>query len=399
MPSTQAPVEVEQVEHVEQLVKISQPELIVRSEPSTGRTTQPYDTDAAQAAAADWSDIVRYFPSEEAQSHQVMAMVREAFGLTRSGALYAGEQKFREALAFVAQTRDAAYARANHAAALAAAFNALDEANDFLKVASASQVSGDSVVAIAATHSTPVLTEIDVSALLPHEAIALYHRYAERKLATAVGGDAAASMSLYGLGRIYAQRAEHDSEDASASRRSVSMYQAAVMTRGDNPLAANELGVALARGGRHSLAHPHLLRAVQLAPTANHHHNLAVIERQLGRAAIANQLDTTATQLAASEMADGQLSQRRGIAWVAPDDFNRSSEAGPQIAPAPPAPPAQIDVATNTPGPTSPTTKSAMSRFFDNFRGSDTSTKPEPIRAVNGPARPPGSPSSAPPRR
>ncbi len=371
-----------------------------QSQPERGRQAQPYDLDAALAAAADWDDIVRYYPSEEAQSGQVAAMVREAFGLTRSGALFAGEQKFRDALSFVAQTRDAAYASADHAMSLTAAFNALDEANDFLKVASASQVSGSSVAAIAGAHTTPVLTEIDIEKLLPHEAIALYHRYGERKLALAVGGDSAASMALYGLGRIYAQRAELDANDASAARRSVSMYQAAVMTRSDNPLAANELGVSLARGGRYALAQPYLLHAVQLAPTANHHHNLAVVERQLGNQHVANQLDATATQLAAREMAGGQLSQRRGIAWVSPEDFNRSSEAGPQLAPQPkPATLVPAYVAANTTQPTAPqsasTSKSAITRFFGNFRSDETSLEQQPSRPPNTLVRPPGSTSPA----
>jgi tetratricopeptide (TPR) repeat protein len=346
-----------------------------------------YDDVAIAAAAANWADILKYYPDSNAQAAQSAAMVRSGFDLARSGALYAAEQKFVAALRHVAQARDATTATSRHAEALAAGQTALSEAAEFEPTAAASRVHGVQVVSIAEAHQTPVLTEVDITKLTAHEAIALYHRYAERKFATAVAGDPAGSMALYGLGKVYAERAAREGDPAALQRTSLSMYEAAAIVRPDNPLAANELGVSLARSGRYAHAHSHLVRAVQLAPVASHHHNLAVVEQRLGRNEVARQLQATADQLARRELASGQVAQRHGVAWVSPQEFNRTSDAAPVDSTPRAAPP---HVAASADSSDSSPPQSRGSWWSDVFRNRETpatqSTTAKPALArQNGP--------------
>ena len=61
------------------------------------------------------------------------------------------------------------------------------------------------------------------------------------------------SMALYGLGKSYA-RLEAQGGDTTAGRKSLVMYRAAIGAHPQNFLAANELGVRLAQGGRYEQA-------------------------------------------------------------------------------------------------------------------------------------------------
>ena len=345
-----------------------------------------YDIDAAVAATATLDDVLMYWPDSTAESQQFSQQIQEAFGLARSGALYAARRpalsiRYDKSRCFAIRPRVPTSTLPHWHRALAA----LDEANDFASAATATGASGTNLPSLAAAHRTPVLVGLDPAALLPHEAIALYHRYAERKFAAALAGDPAASMALFGLGKVYAHMADRDGHNASLRRRCVTMYRASSMVREDNPLASNELGVLLVRGGRVAQARPHLLRAVQLAPTASHLHNLAVVEGHLGNVYLAAQLARRSREVASHELASGQVAQRRGVAWVSPEQFNRTSDSKTAEGPRPAEQRAPTPVAARSPS-------QGSNWRFERVKATAPATD-EPRRAAPPIARRPGHPS------
>ena len=296
---------------------------------SPGRvySAEEIDDDALYAAKASASDVLAYFPAESELGEQFRPEVQAAFTLARNGALHAARDRFESILLQLARAKDASQMTDRHSRALAAGLRALEEADDFLMTRSEQSID---TLALAAGHQTPMLR--DASLLqdrskwtLPHEAIAMYHRYAERKLGAATGGEQSGSMVLYGLGKIYQQLAARHDTMPQALRKSLTMYRGAVLAHPQNHLAANEAGVLLARAGRFEQALPLLEQAVQLAQSSVTHQNLAYVYAKRGAAHLAQSHEYKAQQLAMQEKARGQLSAERGIAWMSPQEFNRRS--------------------------------------------------------------------------
>ena len=227
----------------------------------------------------------------------------------------------------MAKAKDASQMTDRHSRALAAGLRAMAEADDFL-------AAGDETgtpAALALGHQTPMLHEPESKWVLRHEAIAMYHLYAQQKLADAVLGEQAGSMVLFGLGKTYAHLAERD-DLPQAIRKSLTMYRAAVGAHGQNHLAANEAGVLLARAGRYRQAAPLLELAAQLGNASATHRNLAFVHQKLGDTQLASTHQQIATYLSQREIAQGKLSAERGIAWISPDQFNRTGQQTPPAA-------------------------------------------------------------------
>jgi hypothetical protein len=238
---------------------------------------------------------------------------------------------------------------------------ALDEANDFMPVSGALSFELD---AIAATHQTPMLQVNNSRYTLPHEAVALYHRFAQQKLGAAVEGEQAGSMALHGLGKIHARWAETEENKLVAMRHSMTMYRAALVAHPRNHLAANELGVLLARSGRYDQAAAPLEWAAQLAGTATIYRNLAVVQQNRGELALAAEAKAQADRLAMLERTSGEVSRRHGVQWVAPQDFARVSDA---LLSAPP-PESTVDTPAAAPSP-APSTATRQSTVTPAPRG------------------------------
>jgi hypothetical protein len=222
---------------------------------------------------------------------------------------------------------------------------ALDEADDFMPAGGITP--SVELTSIAATHQTPMLKFGKPRYTLPHEAVALYHRFAQQKLGAAVAGEQAGSMALHGLGKIHARWAEIENEPLSDTRHSMTMYRAALVAHPRNHLAANELGVLLARAGRYEQAAVALEWAANLAGTATIYRNLAIVQNNRGEKALAATALAQSERLAALERTSGEVSRRHGVQWVAPQDMARASDSD---KPAPhPAPAATAEKATATP--------------------------------------------------
>lgn len=315
--------------------------------PSRAYEVDEFDDDAAAAAATSVDDLMAYFPAEDQLSVQFRPRVQEAFTLARHGALHAARARFEQLLVELAQAKDASQMTDRHMRSLAAGLRAIAEADDFAKC------TGGKVrpQAIAAGHQTPMLHEASAEWTLAHEATAMYHLYAQQKLAAAVKGEQAGSMMLFGMGKIYAQMADRD-DAPQAVRKSLTLYRSAVVAHSENHLAANEAGVLLARAGRYPQAVEMLEHSVKLANASVTHRNLAFVHGKLNRPELAQMHEQTAMQLAQHEMARGQFSAERGIQWVSPDEFNRVGNSAPAANMASvPNTPAQPPASQSAPAP------------------------------------------------
>lgn len=292
-------------------------------------------------ASAPWhapADTFPYTPAPNGLSAQLLPAVRRGYALAQRGAMAAARAEFIQVLRRVAQSKDAVADTDVHSVALAEGLRALDEARDF--VPAGIQLEAELNVRIAASsHRTPVVRERE-GGVRPHEAVALYHTFAEQRLALAVGGEQAGSIVLHGLGKAYARIAERD-DDTHAMRSAMTMYMAALAASPTNHLAANELGVLLCRSGHVAAAAQLFEQTINLAPTATNYHNLAVAQRKLGLTGPAEANEQESRRLASLERASGALSRRAGIEWVTPEEMSGAVPPAPgdgfenRIEPAP----------------------------------------------------------------
>ena len=341
-----APSEPIPAEPVPSMAEAAEP--VLADEVESVEPAEHDDEDAQIAAQLSPQELLTFSPSVAEISQKMLPEVRAAFELAQHGATHAAHARFVGVLRRIAQAKDVEAMTERHTRSLDEGLRALDEADDFMPAGGITPILDLS--AIAATHRTPMLKVRQSRYPLPQEAVALYHRYAQQKLGAAVAGEQAGSMALHGLGKIHARWAETESEPLAATRHSMTMYRAALVAHPRNHLAANELGVLLARSGRYDQAAMALDWAAQLAGTATIYHNLAVVQQQRGQTALAAAAEAQSDRLAALERSSGEISRRHGVQWVAPQEMARMSEshqATPQVAtanataPAPPAPPRQ----------------------------------------------------------
>lgn len=276
-------------------------------------------------------DLFLRSTSLEKINDELMPEVRAGFSLGRSGALYAARDQFISVLRQVAVAKDSETRSDKHIKLLAKGLRALDEAEDFLPKGNLLELD-IKTNQIAVSHRTPLLnddiTPIDLSA---QEAAALYARHAAVLLGEAVAGEPAGSMALYGLGKTFA-RLETQSKDPTAGQKCNVMYRAAVTSHPENYLAANELGVRLAKSGHYESAQSVLRHAAKQPSNATVYENLAAVEQALGNQAEATKLANTARQVAQREYANNEVSRRHGVTWVDPKAFQSGNPTNNPLA-------------------------------------------------------------------
>jgi tetratricopeptide (TPR) repeat protein len=316
--------------------------------------------------AFDPAAAIPYTPTAAEISRQLLPSIRKAYGLAQRGATFAAQAEFIQLLRRLAQAKDAEQGTDAHSRALAAGLRALDEAEDFMPDGVQLEAEMD-VAVVRSSHRTPIL-QGQAEAVLPHEAIAVYHQYAEVHLARAVAGEPAGSMVLYGLGKVHSRLTLNADGDLKHERKAMAMFLAALAAGPDNHLAANEVGVLLARGGHPAEAAAMFRRAIDANSSSTSYHNLAVVEHQLGQHAQAVANEQYAEQLAARDRAIGAVSRQNGIAWVAPDELAR-------VTPTQPMPPdaltgqfagqtEQVNAPTAHPAPTESAWKKVIPGFL-----------------------------------
>jgi tetratricopeptide (TPR) repeat protein len=295
------------------------------SEPASPRVE--FAEDASQVVGPPVpvaSDAPSYAPATDGLTEQLLPVVQRGYRLAQRGALYAAREEFIQVLRRVCQTRDAAEKTDERSRALSAGLRAIDEADDF--VPGGVQLESElDVRVVASSHRTRVLPEAPEK-VLPFEAVALYHGFAQEQLAKAAAGEQAGSMALHGLGKIYARIAERSDDDLRMIRGAMTMYSAALDACPDNHLAANELGVLMCRDGRPGEAARLFERAIDFAPGATAYHNLSIAQQKLGLHANADANARESQRLAAGERATGAVSRRAGIQWVSPAEMARVAQ-------------------------------------------------------------------------
>lgn len=302
--------------------------------------------------------VTPYSPTTAAITHQLLPSIQHAYGLARHGAIFAARAEFIQVLRRIAQAKDAAANTDVHSKALAAGLRAVDEADDFAP--QGTEVEGElNVPLLASAHRTPVLEQCPTPPR-PIEAIALYHEYARHQFARSVAGEQAGSAALYGLGKMHNRLASSREGDVGHERKALVLFLASLDVAPGNHLAANEIGVLMARGGRAWEASIMFRHAINVSPSATTYHNLAVVDRQLGYHDQASANEFYAQQLAARDRAVGAASQTSGVRWVAPQEMGRTAqpmpmEATPNWANQPPHPapqrraPGQVETAAKWP--------------------------------------------------
>jgi hypothetical protein len=98
-------------------------------------------------------------------------------------------------------------------------------------------------------------------------------------------------------------------------------YQAALAVDARNYLAANELGVLLARYGQLQEARQALVHSISTRPHAQGWQNLAIVHRRLGETELAKLAENERELIAKSPAAAPRTSTDQLIEWVDPTTF------------------------------------------------------------------------------
>lgn len=261
---------------------------------------------------------------------------RQGFELAGRGAYHSARAEFVQALRLVAQGLDQQHGTQIHGQSLSAGLVAVEEAEDFVPRGSCLEADLD-LESILAGHRTPVLADTPSDELSPITAVQRYLSYSQEQLALAVGGEVAGSMALHALGKLHAALASRSGADARLAKpTAVTFYQAALIACRQNHMAANDLGVLLARAGRHVDAAVAFEHSLSVQPNATVWSNLATVYRQLGDHDLAARADT----LAQNTLDEGQSQPNAWAArtqWVPPGAFADSYAQLPDTLRPPPA--------------------------------------------------------------
>ncbi len=254
-------------------------------------------------------------------SERAMEISNHAYGLAQRGMLYAARAELIQSLQLVAQALDVQRNTTSHAAALSAGLTALKEAPDFAPPPGRLGAVVN-VAEIARAHQTPVLK--DVENVSPVIAQQQYLAYAQTQLMAAAGKEPVASLTLFRLGKLQMAMAHEDSDpQMQHGPQAMTLYQAALAADDRNYLAANELGVLMARYGQLQEARRLLVHSVSIQPHVEAWHNLSVVHRRLGEADLAQRAEHERELLAQHSPASSAAGSN--VTWVDPQTFAASA--------------------------------------------------------------------------
>jgi polysaccharide export outer membrane protein len=262
----------------------------------------------------------------EQAAKQADLLTFEGYELAGRGALFAARAEFRAALIILAQALDAEKRTSQHSQMLAAAWVALKEAEDFLPQGG-NGVSPLNLSEIVARHDSPVLKDHPLHFLTPLEAYQIYLGFAQDLLSRAVASEITGSMALRGLGKIYAEwKGAGSLSQGNSEAQAMVFYQAALNVWPENYMAANDLGVLLARGERWEDAACVLEYARRIRPNPIILANLSKVYRQTGRTYQASQILVDLPN--ASPPGDvTRDSFAQNVAWVPPETLSNDGLA------------------------------------------------------------------------
>lgn len=289
-------------------------------------------------------------------ARQADRLTRHGFELAGRGAFFAARAEFLGALRLIAAGLDAEGQTDAHCRALAAGLTALKEAEDFMPDAARLEAEPD-LPRIIAAHATPALKD-KADRVASMTALRRYFTYAQEQFAAAAGSEVAGSMALRALGKLYdALAGKKSAAENAAAPKAMVFYQAALLAYPENFLAANDLGVLLARSGNYASAQKMLEYSLSLSRHSATWRNLAAVHRQLGRADSAQRAEHEAALCEQAEIERRRASSLAGnapVRWVDPQILSRSAGAVPNYPgyAQPPAPAAGQPPAPNRLPPT-----------------------------------------------
>lgn len=259
------------------------------------------------------------------------AHTQSGFELAGKLAYFSARTEFIKSLRMLSEALDAENRTHVHGEALAAGLLALEESDEF--VPRGANLEADIDVALLVDgHNTPVLKETDNATVSPLEARQRYYTFAQQKLAESIEDEVAGSMALYGLGKLYTALSEvSGATPPAAESKAVVFHQAALLAVPQNPMAANEMGVLLAKLGRLEPAREMLIHSLRVAPLPATWHNLAVVHARLGEhelAQLAHDEHVNAVMIAKSQQANPATAgptMDSPVKWVTPEELASSS--------------------------------------------------------------------------
>jgi tetratricopeptide (TPR) repeat protein len=278
---------------------------------------------AAAAAAEVAPEAMEITPALAAVLRQADMHTRRGLELGSRRAYYSARDEFVQSLNMISQALDAEQQSMRHSLALAAGLRALDESDDFARHSTA--LAADvNVQEIAALHRTPVVREAQ-QPMSPLGALQQYYTFAQQQLADSVDHLPAGSVALTSLGKLYSVAAtDPTSKLLSPESKAMTLHQAALVVDRRNAVAANELGVLLARYGRYDDALAWLQHSAAIAPQPATWHNLAVVHQTLGQTQLADA--ARKRQVAMSPGGSRDLKSRAPeIRWVSVNEFAATS--------------------------------------------------------------------------
>ena len=292
------------------------------------KTIQPQKE--ATESVVPWARAITRPDRITAAVRQADARTRKGVALARRGATLTARAEFVQALRILAVAMDEARGCTAHRDALARGLSAIEESGDFLD--NGARLEGNRTVAeTVAGHRTPILRGVDTQRVTATAAFERYLDYAQEQLAAAARSEPVGSMALYGLGRSTAAETQDGDNDVAA----MAYYQAALAVDRRNFLAANELGVLLARAGRYQAARRHLVASWEEGRHAATLKNLVAVHRSLGEVQLAQQAERLLVSMKTSR---GTLSgSNPAIRWTDAATFAATNQPGPPIARAPAA--------------------------------------------------------------
>lgn len=287
-----------------------------RSRP-TADAMPPRTARVPTAAARQSSPPVAAAP----RSPQLAAVDRRAaehvlrgYRLASRGATFSARAEFIQALRVWSQALDVLHETSAHSQALAAGLAALEEVDDFVPRGSRLEAEVD-VLAVAGGHRTPVLQGDDAEVVPPLVAVQRYLTYAQEQLGAAAANEQAASMALFGLGKL-ACTVGAEATNQGAESKGMAYYQAALDVHPGNYQAANELAVLLAKAGHLERACSLLRQSVAFSPQPAAWRNLAAVHNELGEAELARQAvgEARRAEALSGEQASAEIA--RPVRWV-----------------------------------------------------------------------------------
>ena len=255
--------------------------------------------------------------------------IRHGFELASRGAYFAARAEFTAALRLVAQGLDNERNTTLHSQALSTALTAMKEAQDFIPAGGKLEGELD-LPPLVAGHRTPVLKHVPPEQLQAMRALKQYFTFAQEQLALAAGEEVSGSMALGALGKMHAALAAKPNPDIVAPEpKAIVFFQAAILVCPRNYIAANDLGVLLARNGDYAGARRVLEHSVLVFRSWENLNNLSVVYRHVGQQRLAELAAQKAQAAKAAELArqkSARLSADGTVEWVDPAALAQSPD-------------------------------------------------------------------------